>query len=107
MISRDEGQNPPGPLRLLQRRSAATQGAGAASWMVGTLFEGMHGMDGFDLEEHGDEQVILVMASLHLSDVAWAAMELGEGATPQALRRVYHDHMNPSHGMIPTPTKLS
>lgn len=93
MVSR-EGQNP-GPLRLLQQTPKQS-----TSWIVGTLFEGMHGIDGFSMEEHGEEQVILLMASLHLSDLLWILMELGEGATPQSSRRIYHDHMNPSYGMI-------
>ena len=93
MVSR-EGQSP-GPLRLLQQAQKHS-----TSLIVGTLFEGMHGIDGFSMEEHGEEQVLLVMASLHLSDIIWIVMELGEGATPQFSRRVYHDHMDPSYGMV-------
>jgi hypothetical protein len=92
MVSR-EGQSP-GPLRLLQRALKHS-----TSLIIGTLFEGMHGIDGFSMEEHGGEQVLLVMASLHLSDIIWIMMELGDGATPQFSRRIYHD-LDPSYGMI-------
>lgn len=91
MVSR-EGQSP-GPLRLLQRALKHS-----TSLIIGTLFEGMHGIDGFSMEEHGGEQVLLVMASLHLSDIIWIMMELGDGATPQFSRRTYHD-LDPSYGL--------
>ncbi|KAG0625330.1 hypothetical protein M758_2G046000 [Ceratodon purpureus] len=92
MVSR-EGQST-GPLRLLQQTLKHS-----TSLIVGTLFERMHGVDGFSMEEHGEEQVLLIMASLHLSDIIWIMMELGEGATPQFSRRIYHDHMDPSYGL--------
>ena len=95
MVSR-EGQST-GPLRLLQQTLKHS-----TSLIVGTLFERMHGVDGFSMEEHGEEQVLLIMASLHLSDIIWIMMELGEGATPQFSRRIYHDHMDPSYGTSKT-----
>lgn len=94
MLSR-EGHNS-GPLRLLQHAPKHS-----TSLIIGTLFEGMHGIDGFSIEEHGEEQVLLLMVSLHLSDLIWTMMELGDGATPQISRRIFHDRLDPAYGMMP------
>ncbi|XP_073390963.1 uncharacterized protein [Physcomitrium patens] len=92
MLSR-EGHNS-GPLRLLQHAPKHS-----TSLIIGTLFEGMHGIDGFSIEEHGEEQVLLLMVSLHLSDLIWTMMELGDGATPQISRRIFHDRLDPAYGL--------
>jgi hypothetical protein len=98
MISR-KGYNP-GPLRLLQQDLSSSN-----TLLVGTLFEGVDATEGFCVDENGQEQVLLLVASLHLSDIVWRIMELGDGLRPQILRRIHHDPMDPSYGMY-YPTAL-
>lgn len=83
----------PGPLRLLQQTAPSS-----AALIVGTLYEGVDYGDEFSSIEHGQEQVLLLMASIHLSDLIWTVMELGDGLTPQVSRRIHHDNMDPLYG---------
>ncbi|KAH9557521.1 hypothetical protein CY35_07G087900 [Sphagnum magellanicum] len=74
----------PGPLCLVQHCSSS-----GASLMVGTLFEGVYSTEISSSSEHSQEQVLLVMVSLHLSDLIWKMLELGESPTSQLGHQIF------------------
>jgi hypothetical protein len=74
----------PGPLCLVQHCSSS-----GASLMVGTLFEGVYSTEISSSSEHSQEQVLLVMVSLHLSDLIWKMLELGGSPTSQLGHQIF------------------
>jgi hypothetical protein len=57
--------------------------------MVGTLFEGVYSTEISSSSEHSQEQVLLVMVSLHLSDLIWKMLELGGSPTSQLGHQIF------------------
>ncbi|KAL3678108.1 hypothetical protein R1sor_021064 [Riccia sorocarpa] len=80
----------PGPLRLLQQRISS-----GVSLIVGTLTDEISPVDGFS----GQEQLLLLVVNVHLSDLLWKLVNLGEGSTSRVYRRVYRDELDPHYGL--------
>lgn len=68
--------------------------------IIGILFEGMYGIDGFSIEEYGEEQVLFFMVSLYLSDFIWIMMEFGDGVIFQILCCIFYDCLDFVYGMM-------
>ncbi|BBN03355.1 hypothetical protein MPTK1_2g22890 [Marchantia polymorpha subsp. ruderalis] len=80
----------PGPVRLLQQRISS-----GVSLIVGTLAEESTQVDGFS----GQEQVLLLVINVHLSDLLWKLMQLGEGPSSRSARRIVGDELDPHYGL--------
>ncbi|KAJ7515820.1 hypothetical protein O6H91_22G029000 [Diphasiastrum complanatum] len=92
MVSR-AGANS-GLLHLIQQCNT-----NSASLIAGTLCECLDGSEPISTSGYEQEPLLLLIASIHLSDFLWKLLELGWGFTPQMDRRIVRDNADPTYGL--------